>query len=446
MKTNYSYLRHSYLRHSLLAITLSVTAAACGGDSGAEPTEGNSYLTIVGDSNVFVDYGVQRVLTVRYHDSDDQPLAGAVGFEIHGTASGSTLASSQGVTNKDGLAEIIVVAGNSATAFEIEATAAYATPVKWNVAVSAGTPPLSLAGSYDLSSRFDVVSGLPGTLGDVINVIIDMSDGPNDPATFLLDIAEDKLSSPFDNLLSAARPGLDSVVNNLIKSNSPQIVNELLAIANNLGDVLRNFGTDSMINVVSDPVESGTAAATHTMLGFHFNINGLNYGFTNAELGVENVTVNGITVGMQNGRVNFSAHNMPIQYGGFLALALEEIIIPAIDPNAQNLEQFLLNRINCAAVGQKISDVIGFGSASLYEGVCIQGIAIGSELAISELIKVDDNAQVSLQISGQARVNDTTGDRKVDNFTQGKWTGSIDYLGNSGALGTDSNVFTGARR
>ena len=439
-------IRPSYLRNSIfLGITLSI-AAACGGDSGGEPTEGNSYLTVVGDTNVFIDYGVQRVLTVRYHDSDDNALAGEVGFAIRGTASGSTLADNSGVTNNQGMAEVVVRAGNDATAFTVEATAAYASPASWSVAVSAGTPPLSVVGSYNLSSKFDVASGLPGTLGDIVNTVIDFSDGPNDPATFILDIAEEELSSPFDDLLSAARPGLDAVVNDMIKENAPDIVNDLLEMANDLGEVSRNFGTNSIIAIVSDPIEGTGANGTHTMTGFHFTIDNQNYQFTNAELGVENVTVNGISVGMQNGLVNFSNHNMPIQYGGFLAMALEQVIIPAIDPNAANLEEFLLNRINCAAVGQAISDFIGIGSASLYEGVCIQGIAIGAELAISELIDIDDSAQVILQIAGQARVNDTTGDRKVDTMTQGKWAGAIEYLGESGALGTDSNVFTGARR
>jgi hypothetical protein len=52
---------------------------------------------------------------------------------------------------------------------------------------------------------------------------------------------------------------------------------------------------------------------------------------------------------------------------------------------------------------------------------------------------------IDLHIAGDARLQETNGDRMVDNLTQGKWSGSIDYLGEAAALAADANVFTGAR-
>ncbi len=436
---------HSTLRTLLIGITLSLTAAACGSEGAGDPTEGNSYLTVVGDSNVFLEYGVQRVLTVRYHDSDDQPLAGQIGFEIRGDGQGATIGSTSGVTNSNGIAEITVSAGNAETAFEIEATAVFSRPAVWNVAVSSGAPPLALQGSYDLDSKFDVASGLPNGLGDAVNTIIDMTDGPNDPATYLLDILEDELSSPFDDIVRGARPGLDAFVNDEIKTRSPNLINDLIAISNNLGEVSRNFGTDSVVAVLGSSVE-GNMSATHTMTGFNFRIDGLDYGFTNADLGVDDVTIENIVVSMANGKVSIGAHNMPIQYGGFLAMALEEVIVPLIDPAADGLGSLLNNLIPCDSVGAALSDFLPLGSAGFYEGVCIQAVAVGADLAIDALIDIDDSKQVVLQISGEARVNDTTGDRNVDKLTQGKWDGAIEYVGESGALEPNVNTFSGTRR
>lgn len=417
-------------------------AAACGGD-GNVPEPGNAFLTIVGDSNMFIDHAERRVLTVRYHDGDDLPLDGEVAFEIRGDAGGATISANSGYTNANGLVEITLNAGNIDSAFEITAAAEHANAVNWNIAVGS---PFSLAGSYDIDSNFDVVSGMPGDLGNAINEIIAITDGPNAPATYLLDKLEDELGSTAANILGALRPGIDATVADLIRQNAPNLVNDLINLGNDFGEAARKFGTDSTF-VITESSASGDSGyvARHTMHGFHFRVNNQNFGFTNDELGEEDVEVANIGVSMTADKVTVQAHDMPIQYGGFLAMALENVLVPAIDPNATSLYELLDSRIDCNAVGAALNDAIGFGGASFYAGACRGAVAAAANAVIDQLLDIDEKAQVTLKITGTARMQETNGDRKVDSLTQGKWSGAIDYLGEQGNLEGDVNTFTGTR-
>ena len=428
------------LRNSIfVGIALSLTAA-CGGD-GNVPEPGNTFLTIVGDSNMFIDHSERRVLTVRYHDGEDLPLDGEVRFELRGDAGGATISAESGYTNANGLVEITLNAGATDAAFEIVASADYANSVNWNIAVGS---PFSLAGTYDIDSDFDVVSGLPGDVGTVVNEIIEMTDDANDPATYLLDKLEDEVGGFFGDALGALRPGIDGIVNDVIINNAPDLVNDLINLGNNFGEAARKFGTDSTF-VISEASGGEGYVARHTMHGFHFRIDNMNFGFTNDELGEEDVEVANIGVSHTADKVTIQAHDMPIQYGGFLAKALNEVLVPMLDPNATGLGDYLNNRINCTAVGQSLSDSIGLGSASFWEGACETGISAAANAVVGQLIDLDERAQVVLKITGTARMQETNGDRKIDSLTQGKWSGAIDYLGEQGELMGETNSFTGTR-
>lgn len=425
-------------RSALLFTAALGLAAACGGEETdpVPPGDGTAVLTIVGDSNMFLDHGVERTLSVRYHDSNDNALTGQVGFAISGDSAGTALAEGSAATNSQGIAEITISAVNADAIFEVSATAELAASVTWQITVGS---PFDLDGNYDIDSNFDMATNMPGTIGDVVNIVIDLTNGVNDPASFLLDLAEEEIS-----LIGSFRPGLDVLVNDLIKENSPDLINDLVALGNDFGEVARKFGTDSMISVRPDGAGEGLLGS-HTMTGFHFRINNQTYGFTNAELGEEDVVVQDIGVSFESGRMVLGRHDLPVQYGGFLAMALEDVIVPLIDSNAGNLEELLGNRIDCAAVGVAIADFIGFLSASVYEGACEAGLSAAASIVMEELIDLDDRAQVVLQLTGNARVNDTNADRKVDSLTQGKWAGLIDYLGETGNLTDDGNTFSGTR-
>ena len=128
-----------------LALLISATAFACGASASGDPEEGNAFLSVVGDRNVFLDHGASTTLAVRYHDGNDEPLAGEVTIAIQGDAKDSSVATTSGVTDAQGIVRYDLQGGNTDAAFGVQATAEFASPTEWSITVSEGAKPLPLS-------------------------------------------------------------------------------------------------------------------------------------------------------------------------------------------------------------------------------------------------------------------------------------------------------------
>lgn len=430
---------------SVLLFGFFVGAAGCSNDDSGPrpPEEGDAFLTIVGDTSVFLENGWQQAITVRYHDGDNNPLAGEVGFVIGGSAAGSTLSSAHAITDSEGQATVTVNAGATGeAAFSVEATAEYADPVSWRVAVRANQPsgPLDPRGRYRVESKFDIVSGLPGAVGQVTNTFIDMTDSPYDPATFFLDQAVNAISdSTTRAFINGARPALDAIVNDALRAGSPTIVSDLLEVGNDFGQVARKFGTQSTLEVTG--AAEGFASA-HTLTHVVFTVDGNTSQFPFADLGMTNLAAPNVGYQQTDDRTDIAGHQFPLSYGSVLMVGLEQVVIPAVDPSATDLQSFFNNLIDCDDVGAEISDYIGFGSPSLYAGACRLGIGYASNYVEGRIMSLNNSAMI-LNISGNARPMDTNTDRKIDVLQNGTWTGSMSYGNQPVTLG--SSTFRGDR-
>lgn len=420
--------------------------AGCSSDDGngpRPPEDGDAFLTVVGDTSVFMENGWQQAITVRYHDGDDNPLAGDVGFAIGGPAAGSTLSAAHAVTNREGEATVTVNAGASGeAAFTVDATAEYADPVSWRVAVRTGQPsgPLDPRGRYRVDSKFDIVAGLPGAVGQVTSTFIDMTDSPYDPATFFLDQAVNSISDGTTRaFINGARPALDAIVNDALRAASPQIVDDLIEVGNDFGQVARKFGTQSTLEVTA---ASAGFASAHTLTHVVFTIDGNTSTFPLADLGMTNVAAPNVGYQQSNDRTDIGTHQFPLSYGSLLMVALEQVVIPAVDPSATDLQGFFTNLIDCDDVGAEISQYIGFGSPSLYAGACRLGIGYASNYVEGRILSLNSSAML-LNIGGNARPMDTNTDLKIDVLQNGTWTGSMSYANQSVTLG--ASTFRGDR-
>ena len=432
----------------LFAIALAIGAAACGSDASVGEADG-AYLTIQGDANLFLEPGYQRNLAVVYHDSQGNPLTGEINFEILGEARGSTISKDFGATNAQGEASLTLYAGEQETVIRVKASAEFASSVEWTVSVSEGAAvtEMDIRGRYELDSDFDVINGLPGNVGNIANTFADLTDGPNDPASYVLDELLDGQTNFVANAVNALRPGIDGIVNDVIIDNAPGVVNDLLDLGNAFGQVSRQFGIVSTMDIKGDSIEANNMVAVHSIDAFSFELDGETFIFTMAELGVDREVIENITVGYDKttGAVDFAQHTVPVNYGGFLAMALEQVIIPRIDPNASSLQELLANRIDCAGVGVSLAENVGLFGESFYEGTCEIAIEAVASIVMEELRDIDDRAQVNMLINGTATVKDPSGDGKADSMTKGQWNGAMEYIGNMGALAENANPFTGSR-
>lgn len=304
--------------------------------------------------------------------------------------------------------------------------------------------PLDATGMYQIDSEFDLISSMPGTVGEVTNTFIEMTDDPYDPASWLIDrILAEWDGGVIEDIVEGARPALDRWMHEEMLENSPDLVAQLVDVGDQFGQVTRAFGINSTLEVAGDSGDG--LSATHTAMGYHFRIDGAEHAWTLDELERDPVEVEGVGVEFDGTSMSLSEHSIPLQYGGFLAMVLDDVIIPEVNPNASDLGDLFLSLVDCAAIGQRIFAELEFGNAGLYEGLCEMGLESGAGFIMEKLVSIDEEAQVRLIISGAARAADQSGDRRIDTLTKGEWAGAIDYAGSSGALLDNANTFEGQR-
>lgn len=106
-----------------------------GTDAGPAPTAAE--LTFEGDSELGLVFGETAELRFRYREADGAPIGGAtLDFALDGSAHDSTLAQIDALTDADGYATATIIAGSTAAAFRVRASAERAAPLFVDVAIS----------------------------------------------------------------------------------------------------------------------------------------------------------------------------------------------------------------------------------------------------------------------------------------------------------------------
>jgi hypothetical protein len=302
--------------------------------------------------------------------------------------------------------------------------------------------PTSAVGKYAVTSEFDMVTGLPGTVGDVINGFIDATDGSDDPGRWLCDLAADQLSDPWDGYAHTACSFAAGYINDRLLEIAPDFVDTLIALGNDFGQISKNFGTTSELDVT---MPNGSLIATHTLDGVVFTLEGGSpTALKFADYGIENVATPNVGITYDpTGRIDVLQHDLPVKFGAVLRLAVDEILIPQIDPLATDLPDLFDRLVDCYPVAVAIQEAVGFGSVSMYESACEAGLRAAGNLVYGQLENLDGNA-MKFGIAGQARATDNNSDDLIDMIDRGEWTGAVDYAGTIAPL--QNSTFAATRK
>ena len=290
--------------------------------------------------------------------------------------------------------------------------------------------PLSPQGKFAITSDFDIATNMPGTVGAVTNGFIQATDGPDDPTRYIVDLLCNQLSGTAKSVCTGASAGLAGYLNDRLLEVAPDFVTKIVDVGNKFGQVAKHFGTLETLEV------DATGKTIHTMTGVHFKIDSTALDFAFADYGMSSTKVEGITTTLDTlGKLSVSDHKMPISYGKLLKLALNEMIIPMIDPSATNLNDLLTNSVNCQAIGQNVYDYLGLLSPSTFESACTAGLNAASTLIYNQIANIDGSA-LEFGIAGTAKGLDTNHDGKMDKIQTGKWGGTLSYAGTPAPLST----------
>jgi len=291
--------------------------------------------------------------------------------------------------------------------------------------------PLTPEGTFSIQSDFDLATNLPGTAGTVINYFISATDDPDDPTKFIVEQVINALpAGSIKNNLQSAVPFVAGYLNDKLLEVAPDFVTKIVEVGDAFGQVAHHFGTIETLEI------NTYGGAIKTVTGLHFNVDSVDMDFAFADYGIADVRVEGLQVNLaQTGKLEIPAHKIPMKYGSLLKLAMNQAIIPMIDPSVTDLEGLLKKMINCQAVGQYIYEAIDIGSPSTFESACNGGLKAGSAAFYKALDNVD-TAALEFGLTGTARGVDRNRDGKMDDIQTGIWTGELKYAGTPAPLST----------
>jgi hypothetical protein len=295
---------------------------------------------------------------------------------------------------------------------------------------------LKLSGKFQLTSKFDIATNMPGTAGDVLNEIIAATDGGDDPARYLVDKVLAQLpNGALKDALGGAVPFVSDYLNDRLISLAPEFVPQVIKIGNSLGEATKNFGTISELNVTG---AANALSAVHTVSGVQFKIEGTELPFMFADYNTANVVTNGVGIVLdQGGKVTIASHKVPLSFGKVMRIALDEAVIPLVDPSARNLNEVFANLVNCQRVGQSIADALGVNAPTAFENACKTGLNLAAGAIYSKIEAIDASA-LEFQMTGTARAIDKTRDNNVDELQRGAWGGNLSYAGSPAPLANAS--------
>jgi len=300
------------------------------------------------------------------------------------------------------------------------------------------TVPLTAEGRFALESDFDVATNMPGTAGTVANAFIDATDSPDDPTHWILDQLVAQLpDGSFKNFVKGSIPFVSGYLNDRLLEVAPDFVVTIRDMGNKFGQVARHFGTLETLEITAG------GQATKTVTGVHFVVDQIELDYLFKDYNVMDVAVPGLMVTLdQTGKLTVADHKVPLSYGKVLRIALDQVIIPLIDPSAVTLEDILKRLVNCQKVGLYTYEAIGIGSASTFESACNAGLKAGAGVIYGQLAHVDSVA-LEFGINGVAKGVDKNKDGKMDSIQTGAWAGTLTYSGESAPLA--KGTFIGER-
>jgi hypothetical protein len=285
--------------------------------------------------------------------------------------------------------------------------------------------PLDATGKYTMHSTFDIATNLPGTAGDVVSTIIEITDDADDPTRWLLDqIIAHVPNDTVRDILSASEDFVAGYLNDRLLDLAPDFLSTMVLVSRDLGDVGKHFG----LNETLELAHAGTGyMAVHTVTGAHFKLGDQEGDYALANYQLPNVTVSNVAVTMDpTGQLTIEAHDVSLAYGQLLRLGLDAAIIPALDASAHNLGELLANKAHCQEIGAAIADAIHIGSASLFKSACTNGLNAAATFVYSKISSID-GAALKFGLTGSARATDKNNDRKIDAIQTGSWSGTLSY-------------------
>ncbi|MGK0359588.1 MAG: hypothetical protein ACI9U2_001890 [Bradymonadia bacterium] len=316
--------------------------------------------------------------------------------------------------------------------------------------------PLNPAGGYTLENTYDFTDAIPGTLGEVINGLVQFFGTRNQEreiAALLFDVIENLarnfgggLAGLAVNLLRGwLEDELNDVINGWIDDDAPDWVRDFFTIGEDIVGIVAEMEVISRMRI-SKPRRDGSFDGSQNWIGMAFYWRLPCEGDPDPECGRYEFTMDEVAsaaegiqlvFGQFTGRIHsynqgiIDQHTMDLQYGRLIMFVLNNIVLPFIADGATNLRDALLNMANCPGFANGVTGGrghlriagINIVSRDTIEGWCTGGIGIVGDAAAAIIGRLRVDTRLTLQ--GEMVFIEESDDLVVDRIENGQWTGVI---------------------
>jgi hypothetical protein len=270
---------------------------------------------------------------------------------------------------------------------------------------------------FSIASRLDV--RVPAAAAPLVAMLTAATDGPDDPARYLVDRMIATLpDGPVKTLAERVAPYVAAYVSARLVELAPRLASGLDAMGAGLVRIATHLGTVETLQI-----DAG-GAATRTITGVRFELAASTVTVRFADAGLPEV-ITPLHVALdETGHLRLSEHAHRLPYGALLQLGLDRAVAASVEPTARDLAGALGALVDCGRLGTLVADRVGLGSAALYTAACRAAMtAVASEIG-AQIAAIDD-AGLGLDVSGTATGVDADGDGTMDELRGGSWSGTL---------------------
>lgn len=298
------------------------------------------------------------------------------------------------------------------------------------------TIPTSPAGVFAITSSLDVQ--VPPVAAPVIATLTAATDGPDDPARYLVDRMIATLpDGPVKTVATQAAPYLAAYLNQRLSDIAPRFVAGIHALADGVSRIAGHLGTIETLQI------DGSGAAIRTVTGARFEVGAAPITVRFADAGLADIAVGTHIALDSTGHVMIGAHAHGLPYGALLRLGLDRAVVAGVEPTARNLASALAALVDCDRLGALVADRIGLGPPTLYRAACRAGMTVIASEIDAHIAAIDDTP-LALELTGSADGIDLDGDGSMDELRAGTWSGSLSSIASREPIAAAS--FRGGKR
>lgn len=336
---------------------------------------------------------------------------------------------------------------------------------------------LNIVGTFEMQGNFNFLNAIPGTIGDVVNKLVQ---AVQDPGLFIIELVETLLKE-WAGLISIGinlvidlvkDPISDWLTKQILGAEALAPVFDALSQITNLVTNLEVGYRLTFSKLSNDLIVSGTESWHRITLWWKYGCkkDDPNYATCGKKLDLDldklkdtlNLQYNfALVQGQFVGTIsnfntlNIERHTITLQYGKLIVYMINHVLLPTLIPsthkckNSTSLSQLFDCLIDCDEFAKDVAkDVAGtiFGDITQegLKAVCNAGEGVITLVTTVLTTFIDQLTFDSrLRLQGQCTLVDDDNDLIVDRIINGTYTGNIEYEGAQG--GTFSATFSGAR-